>query len=353
MGWFSRYFWLKSRKAQPSSKPATIAAATPAPVPASPPPPAPASVAKTSATPKFGNAVSWMQRDGLNADFLDWLFAEGDQSRLFASRAEQDLLAEVERVINSSQATSDMVRRMPGVIPQLLQSLRTEDFSGAELARQISNDVVLVAEVIRIANSSLYKTAEEITSIERAVMVLGHAGLRQLITSVAFKPIIDLKSGYFTRAIAPKIWNQSEKCARANRMLAEGESVQAFEAFLAGLVQNVGFIVSLRFVDQLGRSNQGIGSAGFCNALVALGRKLSVDIAREWRFPDSVALAIGEQGGFSKDVQLSPIGTVLAIGDYISKIQVLAEHERVNREDSRLYEGLSEKARLCLQELET
>jgi HD-like signal output (HDOD) protein len=345
MRWFSRHFSSKSRSTEKSAKTAPFAA--PAEVIA---PVAPAPQAAPAVEASASGSVSWMQRQEVNAAFLDWLFEDGDQSRLFASPAEQKLLTEVEQAILSKQVAADMVRRMPGVIPQLLQSLRTDDFSGAELARKISHDVVLVAEVIRIANSSLYKTTEEITSIERAVLVLGHSGLRQLITSVAFKPIIDLKTGYFTKAIAPKIWHHSEICARASRMLAESETVMAFEAFLAGLIQNVGFIVSLRFVDQLG-GDRGVGSAGFCNALAALGRRLSVDIAREWRFPEAVANAIHEQDIFAKDTKQSPIGTVLALADYISKIQVLSGCGRMNAADPKLLEGLPEKARQDLVEL--
>lgn len=371
MGWFSRHFSSQSRAAEkPQAPSATKPAAQPesaqepsppAPIPdQDSAPPSTATSTTTSATlPELKNiptagiatdAVSWMQRDGVNADFLAWLFEGGGESGLFANRLEQGIVAEVEKAVNSKTAGTDMVRRMPGVIPQLLQSLRTEEFSGAELARQISNDVVLVAEVIRIANSSLYKTNDEITSIERAVLVLGHTGLRQLITSVAFKPIIDLKSGHFTKTIAPKIWSHSEKCARANRVLAEGETVQAFEAFLSGLIQNVGLIVSLRFIDQLA-GTQSIGSAGFCNSLVSMGRKLSIGIAREWHFPGPVIRAIEEQSEFKKNADMSPIGAILATGDYISKIQILSEHQRLNPEDPDVIDGLSPKAVHCLNEL--
>jgi HD-like signal output (HDOD) protein len=241
---------------------------------------------------------------------------------------------------------------MPGVVPQLLQSLRTEGFSGTDLARKISNDVVLVAAVVRIANSSLFKSSETITSIEHAILVLGQNGLRQLITSVAFKPIIDLKSGHFTKTIAPKIWEQSEKCAVVNRMLAEGETVDAFEAFLAGLIQHVGLIVSLRIIDQqLSDGKQSIGSAAFCNSLVAYSRKLSVGIGREWHFPDSVIHAIEEQGFNSSSANFSQIGTILMTGDYVSKMHILFSHRRLNEDDPFLVKGLSGKAVECLREL--
>ncbi|UUZ53587.1 HDOD domain-containing protein [Massilia sp. H-1] len=122
---------------------------------------------------------------------------------------------------------------MPGLIPQLLQSLRSDNFSSVQLSRTISSDVVLVASVLRMANNARISTGSPITSVEHAIMLLGSEGLRHLITSVAFRPIIDLNSGHYTRALAPRIWDQSERCALANRMQAEEMGVDPFEAFLA------------------------------------------------------------------------------------------------------------------------
>jgi HD-like signal output (HDOD) protein len=344
-GWLSRLF---------SSQPAPAKERTQQVATASDPEiSAPTMPTASDAVPRAATQgrVSWMQRDNVNASWMNCLFEGNDQSDLFASQLEKDILVALEKIVQSKQPGSDMVRRMPGVIPQLLQSLRTEDFSGAELARQISHDVVLVAAVIRIANSSLYKSEEAISSIEHAVLVLGQTGLRQLITSVAFKPIIDLKSGYFTKSIAPKIWQQSELCAVANRVLAENESIVPFDAFLAGLIQNVGQIVSLRIIDQLSDRKQSIGSFSFCNSLIVYGRRISVSIIRDWNFPESVVGAIEEQGNINRETKISPLGLLLETGDYLSKLQILLAMQRMQADNPYLTKGLSGKALACLQEM--
>jgi HD-like signal output (HDOD) protein len=348
VGWLTRLF---------SSQPANTKALEPELVeeeiePAEPEPQVEESVASEPPPLSF-RRISWMQNDSLNASLMSWLLEGYDQSNLFASPLEKKILEALDKLIRSNQVASDMVRRMPGVLPQLLQNLRTEDFSGAEMARTISNDVVLVAEVIRIANSALYRVSDKIDSIEHAILVLGHTGLKQLITSVAFKPIIDLKSGHYTRMIAPKIWEHSEKCAVANRILAEGEPVVAFEAFLAGLTQYVGLIVSLRVIDQLADSDQSIGSASFCSSLLEYGRKMSCSIGHEWNFPQSVVQAIGEQGNIKQHAPMSPLGLLLETGDYISKLKILADNRRIDPGDAELLRGVSEKAVSSLQELQS
>ncbi|MBC7574943.1 MAG: HDOD domain-containing protein, partial [Herminiimonas sp.] len=239
--------------------------------------------------------MSRLQEEDINANFNGWLFEQTDYSGMFINPTEQAILDELERLVRSKQAGAGLVRRMPGVIPQLLQSLRSENFSGAELSRKISNDIVLVAEVIRLANSALSSSSETIASIQHAILVLGQGGLRQLITGVAFRPIIDIRSGRATSLAAPRIWYQSELCALACHQLARDEGLNVFEAFLAGLIQNVGLIVSLRIVDQIAGVDQAVGSASFCNALVSYARTLSCSIGREWNFPEDVIRAVEEQ----------------------------------------------------------
>jgi hypothetical protein len=43
------------------------------------------------------------------------------------------------------------------------------------------------------------------------VIVIGQNGLRQLITSVAFRQIIDMNSCYYTRTLASRLWEHAER----------------------------------------------------------------------------------------------------------------------------------------------
>jgi HD-like signal output (HDOD) protein len=312
--------------------------------------PAPVDVATESVTSnpaataekRSSYGASWQQRDDVSANYHNWLF-ENQSSELDATPLEKEILDSLEKIVKSNQSGANLVRRMPGLVPQLLQSLRSENFSIGELSRKISNDVVLVAAVIRLANSSYYNPVQSITSIEHAVMVLGQNGLRQLITSVAFKPIIDINSGHFTKLVAPRIWDQSARCALANRLLAGEEGVDPFEAFLAGLIQNVGLLVSLRIMDQIAEGKGPIGSETFCTYLFRHARFLSCSIGREWNFPESVTTAIEEQGKVFETSKMSIIGKILSLGDYLSKVKILVENDRLTEGDPRLWKNLSEK----------
>ncbi|MES2318161.1 MAG: HDOD domain-containing protein [Pseudomonadota bacterium] len=314
------------------------------------PPPAPAPAAAPAPTPAAG--LTFEQRDGVNTSYYNWLFSTEGESELDTSEAENQVLEALATILKSQQSGAALVRRLPGLIPQLLQSLRSDNFSGAQLSRTISSDLVLVAAVIRLANTSYVGSGTSITSVEHAVMLIGQEGLRHLITTVAFRPIIDMKSGHYTRSLAPRVWDQSERCAVANRMLAEEMGLDPFEAFLAGLVQYVGLIVTLRIMDQLDKEGTQLGSAMFCARLLRDVRALSCSIGREWNFPDSVVVAISEQAGVRKGVQVSPMGRLLAQSDYLSKLRILSEHKLADNTDATLFKGLSPSALACYHTLD-
>ena len=345
--WIQRIFTTSTGEVAPLSAPA------PAPAPA--PAVAATQIARNPsvrAPAQTGPGLSFDQRNHIDTLYYSWLFEEQGTSEFDTSEEENDVLEALDAILKSQQSGSALVRRLPGLIPQLLQSLRNDTFSGAQLSRTISSDVVLVAAVIRLANSSHLAAGTRINSVEHAIMLIGTEGLRHLITSVAFRPIIDMNSGYYTRSLAPRIWDQSERCAVANRMQAEEMGVEPFDAFLAGLVQYVGLIVTLRIMDQIDKDGKHLGSEMFCARLLSNARTLSCSIGREWNFPEHVTLAISQQGGMRKGVPLSPLGRLLSQSDYLSKVRILSEHNIINDSDSSLFKGLGASALACYSTLD-
>ncbi len=341
--------WLQRLLSKPEPEPAARAPAPPAPsVPA-----AAAPSAADQAMPRApSQEVSFDQRDAVDGAWFHWLFNTQGDAALDTSQAENSVLAALAEIINSQQSGAAMVRRLPGLIPQLLQSLRSDNFSGAQLSRLISNDVVLLAAVIRLANTLHRDSGSKINSVENAVMLIGQEGLRQIITTVAFRPIIDINSGYHTRLLAPRIWDHSERCAVANRMMAESMGVDPFEAFLAGLVQNVGLIVSLRVMDQVAKGDRSLGSEIFSARLTRDARSLTTSIGREWSFPDSVNQAIREQAGVKRGLAISPLGRMLTLSDYLAKVRILSDAGRINSADPKIWEGLPPMAHTCYRILD-
>jgi HD-like signal output (HDOD) protein len=350
------YQWLKrliqgpgqqpgaARPPATQTQPAALPETAPDGVPDREPPNAP-----HAPPPACASAPAYEQKEQVDAAFSAWLFGDWQPDNDGgAAAAEARVLEAMNGIARSPHAGADLMRRMPGVVPQLLQSLRSETFSGADIARKISSDVVMVAEVIRLANSSALASGHPVTSVQNAVLVIGQEGLRQLVTSVAFRPIIDFNAGVHTRRIAPRIWDHAERCAHACRKLAPQFGVEPLDAFLAGLVLNAGMMVSLAGMDRSTPQGQRLGSPAFTARLQTAARLISSGIAKEWRFPDTVIRALGEQVAARKE--MSAMGRLLAQVDYACKIKILAENGKADGKDAWL-EGLPEAVLACYPEM--
>lgn len=264
-----------------------------------------------------------------------------------APAAESLVLAELARLAQRPAYAAELVPRVPSVIPELLRSLRDDSVSGADIARMVAQDVVLVGEVIREANSSFYRPPAPVRTIQGALILLGRNGLRMLLARVAFRPVISTQTGRFGKQVAPQIWRQSEKCALAASTLAPTTGADPFEAYLAGLVQNVGLVVAFRLIDQVCDDDVLPASGSFVGVLFALARRMGHGIALHWEFPETVAGAILE--GSRADG--SPLGRVLAQGDRLAKLRLLADAGAVAPDHSLMAAILGTRLRPCYDRL--
>ena len=74
--------------------------------------------------------------------------------------------------------------RRPSLLPQLLEAVSDEDASLRALSRIISQDPALTGDLLRTANSALYRVSgSPVESIARRPAMLGTQGLRTLISA--------------------------------------------------------------------------------------------------------------------------------------------------------------------------
>ena len=290
----------------------------------------------------------------IDAIYYRWLAAAG--SAQATAQAEQQILDELTRLASEPIAGAALVPRLPAIIPQLMRTLQDENMRAAELSRQLAQDVVLVAEVYREANRpcyhSRYNASPSINNMEGAIMLLGQNGMRMLLARVAFRPIVSMQSGGLTVRTAPLIWRQSEKCALAASLLAPAMQANAFDAYLAGLMANVGLVVAFRLIDQMHAPDAFPQSDAFIAQVFAQARQLSVRIAELWEFPESVTRAIAHAGlDADADADADPQAQALALGERLSKLRMLVDTGRFPEDDPFVMAGLGKSTLLVFDKL--
>jgi HD-like signal output (HDOD) protein len=254
-------------------------------------------------------------------DAVYWHWLTGAVAGAPPVAARERLLAELAQLAERPSHAAELVPRVPEVIPRLLRSLRDDAVSGAELARQVGRDPVLVAETIREANSSYYRPAKPVRTVDAAVMVLGQNGLRMLLARVAFRPIMGSATGVCARHAAPRLWRHSERCARACGLLAPNLGADPFEGYLSGLMHDVGMVVALRLADRLLEGPAVPQDQAFAVAVLAGARELSARIALEWGLPPPVGAAILRAGRSGTQ----PLAEALGQADRLARLRLLRD----------------------------
>jgi HD-like signal output (HDOD) protein len=281
----------------------------------------------------------------IDAAYYRWLTG----AAVFRAPAELEtgILDRIQALLARPEEAAGLVPRVPEVITEILQSLGEEDVSASSLSRLVMQDVVLVAEVIREANSAYYRPVTPVKTVEAAIVMLGQTGLRMLLARVAFRPIIKMEAEGISRRVAPQVWSQSERCALAASLVAPGLTAGVFESYLAGLMQNVGLIVAFRVADSMCQNGTVPGSSEFGLQLLACGRQLSAGIARHWEFPADVIGGIEH----ASDPDASHLARALFLGDRIAKLRLLLDAAAVTEDDTLVTDGLDSFQRRCLGKL--
>jgi HD-like signal output (HDOD) protein len=129
---------------------------------------------------------------------------------------------------------------------RLEQQLRQGDSNARQLAKLIDGSPALAARVLRMANSAFYAPAEPVTTLSRAVALLGDTVLRQLVlTSLIVSRRAGTRSSREALAAA-RLTGDAVRSALVAKMLAQmSRSTDPDTAFATGLLHDLGHVYLL------------------------------------------------------------------------------------------------------------
>ena len=180
-----------------------------------------------------------------------------------------------------------------------MKSLRDDRYSSTEIAQRISRDVVLKTEVLRLANSVHYGAGREpVVELAQAVATLGTDGLQRAIAKVVLRPIFESRSAPLSLVAAPRIWQVSEDKARLCVALAPGFGVTPLDAYLAGLLHDIGWTAAMRIFDvaRPAPSAELLTRANLAPALFIRRDMLFGQLVRPWQLSEGLVALATELG---------------------------------------------------------
>ncbi len=191
----------------------------------------------------------------------------------------------------------------PVVAGKLLELLRKPDLTIKELANAVSLDPVVSARLMRMANSAFYEQQKQITTVDRAIIVVGENVLKNLALESS------LRTAHKTYGLLERrLWERSIGSAVASRMLADQlTEIDKNEAYLAGLQHHIGKVVMMNRDKDLYKEVVRIVDAGRGSlrdverALFAYSHELvGAALLDYWNYPKTLVKATQHHHEFEK-----------------------------------------------------
>ncbi|MCS7033330.1 MAG: HDOD domain-containing protein [Phycisphaerae bacterium] len=192
------------------------------------------------------------------------------------------------------------IATLPEITVKIIKTVEDPRSSAAQLHQIVSHDPALATRILKVVNSAFYGLPGQIASIERAIVLLGLNAVKNIAVAASLGQLfrgVKLCEGF----TAKDLWTHCVAVGVTARELSRQIKLPiADEAFLAGLIHDIGILVSLQTQpEQLqavcNRARQ--GGKSFCEIereLTGMDHQmLGMGIAELWKFPRSCQLVAG------------------------------------------------------------
>ncbi len=289
-------------------------------------PGAPASGAQTpqeqdEAHPMPDAAALLAARERVNARL--WQLAYGAKPAAGAlEKSHAEVRVAVVARLQPEKLNPEFLPRRPTLMQQLLREVSDPGAQADKLSRMIAHDPVLGADVLRIANSSLYRvTPEPVESIQRAIVICGVESMRGILATAMVRPVFKATGRNFPR-LPRLLWERTERAARAAELYAIRTSPQdCFEAQMAVLLRALGpLVVHSAALDAYAQRPRLQPDANMLVELTqSMAGSLSARIAQEWDSSPRIVSALG-------DHDASALAVSMMAGEFLGTLSLLVMH---------------------------
>lgn len=213
---------------------------------------------------------------------------------------------------------------------RLQQVLVRPNFRVEEVNRLISADPGLVSQVLRVANSSYYAGLSKVGTIQEAIVRLGSHEVAS-IAMVATQQDQYRSEDPRYNALMQVLWKHAFCCAVGSKWLAHKTGYHSLvqEAFLAGLLHDIGNLFLLKVIEQIGSSKRqqgGTNLAIIAEVLSSMHVEQGYQLLKAWHLPEGYCAVVAGHEAEQWD-QASPLLAMVRLTDLVSKKLGIGMHK--------------------------
>jgi len=192
----------------------------------------------------------------------------------------------------------EKVPTLPIVSRKIMEVTGDENASFKKLVAIVEKDQSLAVKILKVANSAFYGLLSRVTSLERALVVLGINQVKSLVLGASvYKFFSDDKESPFDRT---RFWKHAIICSQVAQLLGKHFKIGKDDSlFLAGLIHDVGKVVLdqyfheefLKIVDHVSSTRTTFSEAE-AKILGTTHYQIAAKLLKQWKFPDMVTMQV-------------------------------------------------------------
>ena len=212
---------------------------------------------------------------------------------------------EREQIIANAIREISHIATLPEITVKVVELVEDPKSTAQDLHKVISSDPALCSRILKVVNSSFYGLPGQIGSINRAIVMLGLNAVKNIAIAASLAKLF--RGGDLTPTFsARELWTHSNVTAAAAKMVANSLRLGlADEAFLAGLIHDIGLMVEMQadrnklieVLRRVGADSKGVPANDFVASEMAVfeanHQDFGAGLCEKWKFPKSFALVTG------------------------------------------------------------
>jgi len=210
------------------------------------------------------------------------------------------LNAPMDAFVESTIAQVGDLATLPEVTVRIIQIVEDPKSTARDMHEVIKNDPALSARLLKVVNSAFYGLPGRISSIDRAIVLLGLSAVKNIAIAASITHLFNAGAP-IAGFNGVDVWRHAIAVGVAARMILAAQGKPSVEeAFLAGLIHDLGLLVARQvFPRQLAEvvAKAQTSQSSYCEiereAIGADHQVLGMALAQKWRFPRHLATAIG------------------------------------------------------------
>ncbi|MBX3321374.1 MAG: HDOD domain-containing protein [Phycisphaeraceae bacterium] len=233
-----------------------------------------------------------------------------------------------EQVVSAAIREISHIATLPEITLKIIDLVEDPKSTAQDLNGVISNDPALCSRILKVVNSSFYGLPGQIGSINRAIVMLGLNAVKNIAIAASLAKLF--RGGDLTPSFSARhLWNHANMTAAGAKMIADTLRLGlGDEAYLAGLMHDIGIMVEMQFdrnalIEVVQAMGPGADGAPVADMLKVEAEIFGADhqdfgqaLCKKWKFPETFVRVTGyHHRPLELAAQIRTIATVVHVAD--------------------------------------